>query len=286
MSALAVRALAGTALFQDRGRSHVASGVPIGGAYDIHAHEAATQLTGGSGWDASLEITGTLGVEVLQRTTCSVTGPADLVIDGRAAPTWTALDVAAGSALEVSARGRAYLGVAGGFQPDPVLGSRSTCLLGPIGPAPVRAGDLLPLAPRCISDTVGDIAELVGPPAGTRIRAVPGPHLPLRGGRLRVLDSSRIGLRLRPDEPVAADAGLPSLGVLPGAIQVVPSGDWFLLGPDAGTMGGYPVVGVVVSADLHLLAHVGPGAELVVVPVPDGTPASVPAVRVIRLGEL
>ena len=45
---------------------------------------------------------------------------------------------------------------------------------------------------------------------------------------------------------------------MPGAIQVPPSGQPIILGPDCGTTGGYPVAGVVISADLHLLSQVQP----------------------------
>ena len=51
---------------------------------------------------------------------------------------------------------------------------------------------------------------------------------------------------------------LKSFPVMPGAIQVPPSGQPIILGPDCGTTGGYPVAGVVISADLHLLSQVQP----------------------------
>jgi allophanate hydrolase subunit 2 len=100
------------------------------------------------------------------------------------------------------------------------------------------------------------------------------------------VDVSRIGIRLRPAGAVAAGASLPSLGVLPGAIQVLPSGDWVVLGPDAGTMGGYPIVGVVVSADLGRLAHVAPGQVLQLLPVAAGDAPRPVLPRILRLGAL
>ncbi len=44
-----------------------------------------------------------------------------------------------------------------------------------------------------------------------------------------------------------------------GAIQVPPDGLPLVLGPDRPTTGGYPVVAVVVDADLDRLAQVAPG---------------------------
>jgi allophanate hydrolase subunit 2 len=108
---------------------------------------------------------------------------------------------------------------------------------------------------------------------------------------VRVLDASRIGVRLTAGrlegEGARARSDLPSLGVLPGAVQVLPSGDWMLLGPDAGTMGGYPVAGVVATADLGAWAHVRVGevVHLEVIVAGDAPDPAVPTVvRVQGLG--
>jgi allophanate hydrolase subunit 2 len=211
------------------------------------------------------------------------------MVDGMPAAPWTALDVAAGARVQIHAEGRAHLGVAGGLQPRAVLGSRSTCVLGPIGPAPVGIGDRLPVAQVCTSGTAGDF---VRPPAsGQGTRVVPGPHLRVAPGEVRVLATSRIGVRLTAGRlqaatpPVRSD--LPSLGVLPGTVQVLPSGDWMLLGPDAGTMGGYPVAGVVATADLGAWAHtrVDDVVRLEVIDATEAPDAPLPTVvRVQGLG--
>ena len=52
-----------------------------------------------------------------------------------------------------------------------------------------------------------------------------------------------------------------------GAIQVPPGGDPVVLLPDHATLGGYPVVGVVVSADHGLLGQCGPGTVVRFVPI-------------------
>ena len=282
MTALLVRALSGSALYQDQGRRHLDSGVPIGGAFDRYAHAAATALVGGSGAQASLEVVGTITLEPDAAVTCAVTGRARVSVAGQEAAAWTALDVPAGAALEVQTEGRAYVAVAGGLQPPAVLGSRSTCLLGPIGPAPVGIGDRVPVTSSCTASSAGDF---VRPPLPSSVvRVIPGPHLQIAACEVRVLEASRIGVRLTAgllqDSASRPRADLPSLGVLPGAIQVLPSGDWMVLGPDAGTMGGYPVAGVVASADLPALAHVAPGAvvRLHVIGVRDAPDPPIPVV--------
>jgi allophanate hydrolase subunit 2 len=289
MPGLRVVGLSGSALFQDAGRHHVNSGVPVSGAFDRQAHAAATALVGGVVEDATLEVLGTIEITVDRPVTCAVTGRATVLVDGRAAPPWTALEVPAGARVEVRAEGRGYLSVAGGFQPEPVLGSRSTCLLGPIGPPPVGIGDALPVAQLCTSATAGDFVRV--PERRASVRVVPGPHLPLAAGAVQVLEVSRIGVRVTAGQlqgaasPARSD--LPSFGVLPGALQVLPSGDWMVLGPDAGTMGGYPVAGVVATADLGTWAHVRVGE---VVPLAVMDPGAAPdaaapaAIRVHGLG--
>jgi allophanate hydrolase subunit 2 len=115
---------------------------------------------------------------------------------------------------------------------------------------------------------------------------VPGPHLHLGDVTAVVVESSRIGVRIRPDLPVPATSSLASLAVLPGAVQVLPAGDWMVLGPDAGTMGGYPLVGVVASDDLDRWAQVLPGdpVALRVIAAHEAPPVLQP--RVVRVGPL
>jgi allophanate hydrolase subunit 2 len=72
--------------------------------------------------------------------------------------------------------------------------------------------------------------------------------------------SDRIGVRLRDGTPLAGAAGgLDSRGMVTGAIQVPPDGRPIVLLCDHATVGGYPVIATVVSADLGLLGRLGPG---------------------------
>ena len=74
----------------------------------------------------------------------------------------------------------------------------------------------------------------------------------------------RTGARLD-GEPVPSDetgAMLISSGVLPGAIQILPSGLPIVLLADAPTIGGYPVPAVVVRADLAIVAQRQPGEDV------------------------
>ena len=72
--------------------------------------------------------------------------------------------------------------------------------------------------------------------------------------------SNRSGLRLAgPPLRRARDTELPSEGMAAGSLQVTHDGQPILLLADHPTTGGYPVIGVVVSADLPVAAQLRPG---------------------------
>jgi allophanate hydrolase subunit 2 len=85
-------------------------------------------------------------------------------------------------------------------------------------------------------------------------------------------DSNKVGVRLRQEGRAvglrrSAPAGeLDSQAVVTGAVQVPPDGDPVILMPDHATLGGYPVVAVVASADHGLLGQCGPGTRVRLVP--------------------
>lgn len=72
---------------------------------------------------------------------------------------------------------------------------------------------------------------------------------------------SRAGVRLEglPPEPVPE---LPSEPSCVGAIQRTPSGELILIGPDGPTIGGYPKLGTIIEADLHLIPRLKIGQTI------------------------
>ena len=76
-------------------------------------------------------------------------------------------------------------------------------------------------------------------------------------------DSNRVGIRLAgPVLDRARDDELPSEGMVCGALQVPPSGQPTLFLADHPVTGGYPVIAVVVPADVPLAAQVRPGQRV------------------------
>lgn len=188
---------------------------------------------------------------------------------------------------------RTYIAVPGGLDVPVVLGSRSTCLpagFGGVEGRALRPGDRLaarggPVAARPAPRRLGAQVAAGLPSPAQRLRVLPGPASgdgdPAYAGLLDRTwlvssTSDRRGLRLEPADPTAtsgrgaggaalvplAAGELPSLGVMPGAVQVTPAGQPVVLMPDSGTTGGYPVVAVVIQADVPLLGQLGPGAEV------------------------
>ena len=145
------------ATVQDLGRPALGHlGVPRSGAADAASLRRANQLAGNPPGAAGLEFT--LGRAVLRFSRdalAAVTGAAAAVTLATGpdqkpvpAPFDAAFGVPAGALLRIGAPAaglRTYLAVRGGVDVPAVLGSRSADLLSGLGPAPLRAGELLPL---------------------------------------------------------------------------------------------------------------------------------------------
>ncbi len=90
--------------------------------------------------------------------------------------------------------------------------------------------------------------------------------------------SNRIGVRLVAEDGPGTSGGLApgsvstrgtstgsvstgsvSTGMITGAIQLPPDGQPIILLPDHATVGGYPVVGCVITADLPVAGQLAPG---------------------------
>ncbi|MER6364158.1 biotin-dependent carboxyltransferase family protein [Kitasatospora sp. NPDC001527] len=264
---------------QDLGRHGVAHlGVPRAGALDGPALRAANRLVGNEPGTAAVEATlGGIALRALRPLVVAVTGaPSPVRVDGRPAAWGAPVAVPSGAVLDVGAATagvRSYLAVAGGLAVPPVLGSRSADLLSGLGPAPLAAGDRLPVGPRPPYGPVPELVPLPAPPAQLVLRLRPGPRAdwfaPDAAARLarasyRVAPASnRIALRTEgPPLARARQDELPSEGMVLGAVQVPPDGLPVVFLADHPTTGGYPVIGVVPPADLAAAAQARPGTPV------------------------
>lgn len=262
----------GREAWRDRGLSRC-------GALDDQALTWGNLLVGNPAGAAALEFT--LGPATLRfEADCSIalTGTdTDATLDGQPLRAWWRHRVHAGQTLKIAApreRMRSYLTVSGGIDVPLVLGSRSTDLKAGFGGWAGRAlrdGDRLPLA---LQTTLPARRIGMRPPAwDASVRVMPGPEHDEFSAAARAdfwaaawklePQSNRMGFRFTGPTLAREHGGeLPSHGVLPGVIQVPPSGQPIVLLADAQTTGGYPKIGVVIRADLWKLAQLRLGGTL------------------------
>ncbi|MGH3558756.1 MAG: allophanate hydrolase subunit 2 family protein, partial [Mycobacterium sp.] len=140
------------ALVQDLGRVGLADlGVSRSGAADRRSHTLANRLVANPDDHATIEVTfGGFSARVRgDDIDIAVTGAdADPSANGIMFGTNSIQHVRDGDVISLGAPHsglRSYLGVRGGIDVTPVLGSRSYDVMSAIGPLPLRPGDVLPV---------------------------------------------------------------------------------------------------------------------------------------------
>lgn len=277
---------------QDLGRGGLgALGVGHAGAADVPALRLANRVLGNPESAAAIEVTfGGLEVVAHGGATVTLTGaPCTMFVDGRAHGPYGVVWVPDGATLRLeppSSGLRSYLAARGGIEIPSVLDSRSTDTLSGVGPAPLAVGDRLPLGRATSAHPGVDMVPVRVPEAGdVTLRVVDGPRADwfTGAGRAALLsgayevtaDSNRVGMRLAgPALERARDDELPSEGMVCGALQVPPSGQPTLFLADHPVTGGYPVIAVVVHADVPLAAQVRPGQRITFRRVPSPDPGA------------
>lgn len=284
---------------QDLGRTgYRRFGVCTSGALDPLSLYVGNRLVGNRSDAAGIEFTlgnATLrfhanGLIALTGADCRAT------LDGAPVHAWRAIPVQRGQTLTLRmAQGgvRAYLCVAGGIDVPEMMGSRSTDLKAGFGGhegRPLKDGDKLPVlpadtthAPDLSGDAVAvkaarwmfDRVQGSGESMRPVIRVLPGPEYDAFTADAQAAfwasdwtltpNSNRMGFRLQGPElrrTKQRSGDLLSHGVVPGVIQVPPSGQPIVLMADAQTTGGYPKIGTVILADQWRLAQVPLGQRL------------------------
>jgi antagonist of KipI len=275
-------------LVVDFGRPHCRSlGVPVGGAADRTSLALGNALVGNPPDAAALEF-GLVGpmLEAECDLACVVYGaPFELAGTRRDLVVGKTFTLHKGEILHV--RGtpqgmRGYLCVDGGFQTKVVLGSRSSlgpvqvgerlaCTAGTIHPRFCRGALAVDLEREqeqgwYFPGPYGMLRVLPGPQAGwcprygptfaSNLSSFPPPLFKVSRA------SNRMGLRLESEPLVLSGRELVSEPVCAGAVQVTRDGQCIILGVDGQTIGGYPKVAQVISADLDVVGQVRPGAEV------------------------
>lgn len=269
---------------QDRGRfGHRSRGIGTAGAADGMALATANLLVGNHPGAAALEFPIAGPVLRFERNATIALAGADLGlrVAGVSQPAWEAVGVPAGARVDFTGRRsgcRAVLAVAGGIDVPPTLGSRSTDLRAGIGGIAGRAlvaGDRLPIGPpaRAPAAPGRSPAAALRYRGGGGVRFVAGPEVEWFTAAARAAlvaapytltaASDRMGCRLTGTPlPLTAACEMRSQALVPGTIQVPPGGAPIVLLADAPVTGGYPRIGVVIAADLPIVAQTMPGESL------------------------
>lgn len=270
------------ASLQDNGRNGwQAIGLPRSGALDPLAHAAANALVGNAPDVPGIELLlGGISLHVIGGATRFALAGADFPVrrDGEPLPTHRSFLLEPGQRLVIGAARQGVVGmlaVEGGIDAPATLGAVALHARAEVGGWFGRAlqpGDRLPLrqsaAPRC---------EVMMQPlvvaVDRALRFVPGPQVDyFNDGEFARVSSSifqlrpecdRMAYRLSgPEIHVRSKANFISDGVAEGAMQVTGTGQLIVALADRQTIGGYPKLGTVVTADLRLLAQRRAGEQV------------------------
>jgi biotin-dependent carboxylase-like uncharacterized protein len=241
---------------QDMGRfGHRRYGVPVSGAMDSYSAKLANKLLGNSDDAAVLEIT--LTGPVLKFTT-----PTQITITGAGfSPTVndveillnSRIEIAAGSILKFGLPGyglRGYLAVSGGFKPEKVLDSFSF-YEGITEKGKINKGDILTIdtSGKRFSATASAKVKIDKSHFTTsEIEVCKGPEFDMLADNIKEkmlssqlkikAESNRMAYMLEGWENFTAKEIITG-PVMPGTVQLTPSGQCVVLMRDAQTTGGY-----------------------------------------------
>lgn len=265
---------------QDLGRPGAASiGVAGSGALDRASLRLANRLVGNPEGAACIEVTmGGLRAVATADAWAAVTGAwGPVTLAGRPVDPGRAFRWNAGDELQIGwfAQGaRAYLAVRGGWDGPVVLGSRATDLMAGLGPRPLSAGSEVAFA-HAPGQTppAADIAPWTPPDAEIVVELAPGPRSGWFTPDARHVlydavwtvsgQADRVGIRLDgPELERIREGEVPSEGMIPGALQVPPSGRPTVLMADGPVTGGYPVIAVATDAGIDAFGQARPGTRV------------------------
>ncbi len=257
-----------------RGSRHL--GMPLSGAADPLTMGIANTLAGNAYDCASIEFSILGGaIKAHHDMHVGITGPIKQVsINGNDYDHHKSISLTAGDILMIEALpagANIYMAVHGGLEADQHWNGNSTFTPAKIGGHRGRAlqkGDVLKVNTGIKTD-INKLYLMHTLPEKYRmqyghhhiIRICPytdalGQQLcdaPWNVGR----QGNRIGYALDGDQNIISPPHMSkSVAVFTGHIQCPPSGAPFLLGPDAQTTGGYPLIGHVIRADRHIIGQI------------------------------
>ena len=270
-------------------------GLPVNGALDQFSARAANILTGNADSAPLLEIT---ALDFRMRATTdilvAVTGaPLRLTVDGRECQQWEPISVRAGETValrQITGGLRAYLAVHGSVEAPVLLGSCAPDTVIGFGlrltdGTELKTSRSVPPIRQPYFDLPLFRLGLTRPEFSSHavVEVTDGPDVDEFGDTADLLysteytvsaRSNHIGLRLGGDLPERqSGAEMLSRGVPVGAIEVPSRDELLVLHRGRGVTAGYPVLAVVTTRSLDVLAQARPGHTITFrrTTVPDAT---------------
>ena len=256
---------------QDLGRAgfaHIA--MPIGGAMDVYSATVANQLLRNTSSAALLEMTFGGAQLQFEKEVCICLTGADFnpTINGVVIAMNTVIKVVKGSVLSFGYKHygvRTYLAVAGGFDTAVVLKSRSF-YTGVTEMSQLVKGDRLLVQPSeaIVARTQAKLKVHKEHFSSRMLSVSQGPEFELLSEKQQAVllqtvftisnDNNRVGYRLEAPLKNSLQPILTS-GVLPGTVQLTPSGTLLVLMRDCQVTGGYPRVLQLCETGINRLAQ-------------------------------
>ncbi|MFC3701642.1 biotin-dependent carboxyltransferase family protein [Reinekea marina] len=269
--------------YQDLGRyGHMAKGLTEGGPMDARSFAIANQLVDNDIDKTALEITlGGLSLKCLAACSIALAGAfCPITVNNKPQPMWKTLHLKKNDQLNIgfAALGaRAYLAVSGGFLAPVWFDSSATVVREEMG-KPITKGQVLE-GHESYHTTTKSLPYLQQPSMK--------PHVELRfvkGYQAKHFSEEalavftrqpyklskqidRMGFRLEGEKVPTSIRELYSEGIAKGSIQITGEGQPIVMMRDRQTIGGYPKLGAVISADLDKLAQLTQGATVVFNPI-------------------
>ncbi len=280
MTSLLITQVNFSATLQDAGRAgYLMDGITCGGAMDGFAHRLGQKLVGNPPTSASIEVAlGGLKATFGDCANIALTGArCQANLNNQPIAQDRTVTVPAGAKLDIgglSLGTYVYLSVSGGgFQTNKLLGSRSVVVRDGIG-QPLTAGAAVPY--KSMSTP---LLYVHAPPSEStnekplELRYLPGFHKDQATTQsINLLESGCFSVSNRRDRmAIAIDGDKVETGVtgqwseptVAGAIQIPPDGRPLILMADRQTVGGYPIMGALLSPDWRRLSQATPGTPVV-----------------------
>lgn len=253
---------------QDGGRSGLAFfAIPASGPLDRVAAQTANVLVGSAPTATLLECNFTPPRLLFDHaaTLCLTGADMQWQIDRCPVARYRTLDISAGSVLsgKPAVHGsRGYIALAGDIETTRSFGSAACYALGELGGnagRPLRAGDLIttnPIQVKChvelslpVAPTTPIIIDMLRGPEYDRL--LPESQRLLEESLFQIApDSNRMGARIHGPRLAVREGLLDSVPVIPGMIQLLPSGSCIVVLQDGQTTGGYPRIAYLPSISL------------------------------------